>query len=363
MRILACGVVRQNPEILRAHLETMKWQSGDFRVDYLWIDDNADEDSSALLEGNGQTWKATPKPDTARYAVDSATHRWNVPTFHWLAGEKQRLLDYAKAEKYDAVFMVDSDLLLSPDTLNSLWHADRDVVSAVFWTRWTPDAPPLPQCWLSHPYELQGRGVEAHEYVQSLVDRQLVRVGGLGACTLFRARVFDRIAYAPLLDGLPEHGMWQGEDRHFAVRAERNRVEMWADAWPDVWHCYRPEDIPSIPAVMDRLSSFEVGDAVSFTVEPLEETRLPMHTEHVRGVVGRLKLVPALEDALRDLRGEAFVRLSFPYWWPVSDYRGRTKLVRVRMLGRKLDRMPLTLDGVDYATQVLEAFHEPMAVA
>ena len=357
IRIMAGAVVNQDPAVFRAYLTALRWQVGKFQVDLKFILDASMEDArfhelKAIAKEFGATVdESGPKPEAAKYSIDSTTHGWTVPTFYWLAEEKQRLIDHAKANGYDGCLLVDSDLLCSPDTLSSLWHTQKEVVSGVFWTKWTPESPPLPQVWLSHPYELQGRGMEAHEFLGALAYRKLVQVNGLGACTLIRASAYDKVGYWPLIEGLPTYGMWQGEDRHFCIRAARNQVSLWADAYPDIWHCYRPEDRAQIPEVMrgmrDRGTHFDpapddwgtgyyhgVGDLVSFTVEPLEERQLPGYIHHERGRLGAIRMLPQIERELQDMRAgdERIISLRYPRWWEIPDYRGQTKLVRLKLL-------------------------------
>lgn len=347
MRVLVASVTRAEPAVLRAHLQTILWQQlpKSVSIDLLYITDPAlSDDAAMVLAAAGvRTMRASPKPQGAEYAVDSETHRWTIPTFHWLAREKQRLLDLAVQERYDALWLIDSDLLCAPDTLHSLLATEKPVVSAVFWTRWTPDSPPLPQVWVTHPYGFQGRGIEQHEFLRKLASRELVRVGGLGACTLIRAEVFDRVSFWPLIDGLPTHGMWQGEDRHFCIRAERNHVELWADAWPDVWHCYRPEDVEQIEQRLfdlqpgQEFATPRVGDLVSLTFEPCEEPAIAGHVQHVRGRLGALPILPELEAVVKEMRvgDERFIRVNFPLWYPLEPYRGNSRTVRVRLLSAK----------------------------
>ena len=342
-RVLAGAVTNAPPEILRAHLDTIRWQQvNDVAVDLCYIADPAlPEESAEVLSSVARVLPAKPKPAEAEYAITSTTHHWTIPTFHWLAREKQRLLDLAVEERYDAVWLVDSDLLCGPDTLASLLASEKPVVSAVFWTRWTPGAAPLPQVWLRQPYELDGKGWKAHEFLEALANRQLVRVGGLGACTLIRTDVLDRVGYWPLVEGLPSHGMWQGEDRHFCIRAQRAHVELWADAWPDIFHVYRPEDVEKIPDALERLNqsfmSPRMGDLVSFTVEPCEEPALADYKEHVRGRLGQLKLLTELEQCILDMMvgDERLVSIQFPHWYPIPQYRGRKRTLRVRLIGAK----------------------------
>jgi hypothetical protein len=349
VRILVASVTNKPVEILQPHLASVLAQELPSRVkmDLAYIVDGVTPEAEALLvEAGARVAEALPKPSDATYNVTEETHEWSEPSFGWLAREKQRLLDLAVEDRYDGIFFVDSDLVLGPETLASLVLSHKDVTSAVFWTRWTREAPPLPQVWQRHPYEFDGRGLRADEFLRRLDERSLMRVGGLGACTLIRSGVFSRVRWFPLVDGLPRGGMWQGEDRHFCVHAAREHVELWADAWPDIHHLYRPTDI-------DRISEWKAilparptkparGDVVSLVLETVEEPGLKDHREHIRGVLGSLPVLGEIEDAVFSLeRGEdRIVRVEFPAWWSVSEYRGKTKHVLLRLLDIKRPRDP-----------------------
>lgn len=342
MRILLASVTNRDVDVLTPHLASVKALRlpPDVTLDLAYISDDLSEDAERLLvDAGARIAAALPKPDDATYAVTEDTHEWAMPTFGWLAREKQRLLDLAADEDYDGIFFVDSDLVLGPDTLASLITASKEVVSAVFWTSWTRDSPPLPQVWMRHPYDFAGRGVRADEFLRSLDEKSLRKVGGLGACTLISADVFDRVRWFPLVEGLPSGGMWQGEDRHFCVYAARNHVDLWADAWPDIFHIYRPSDINALetwkPA--GHVSSPRVGDWVSLLLEPVEEKELTSVSFPVRGRLGVLDTLPEVEDAVASMHvGEVrIVPVTFPSWWSLESYRGRTLHIIVRLVDAK----------------------------
>lgn len=331
IRILAGTICKQVPEVLQAHLETMRWQRTDHtKTDLVYVDDNDDEASRDLLRRTARTLSAGER-GAAEYGVGEFTHGWNIAAFHRLAREKQRLLELAVAERYDYVFLVDSDLLLAPSTLQSLLDANAPIASAVFWTRWTPADRPLPQVWQQHPYGFDAAGWTEQSFLAALRDHQRVRVRGLGACTLISVDALRAgCGFWPLLGDLPADGMWQGEDRHFCVRAERLHVPMVADAWPEVWHCYRPSQRAELTDQLARLRASskdvaEFGDWVSLAIEPLEEPALIGHVEHVRGRLGALALAGAIENALVGMRvrDSQFLRVPF---------EDRERLVRVRLL-------------------------------
>lgn len=341
MRILLASVTNRDLSVLTPHLESVKnlRLPPKTTMELAYISDGLGaEETTLLLDAGARVAAALPKPPNATYAVREERHDWSLPTFGWLAREKQRLLDLASEERYDGIFFVDSDLVLGPETLESLIYSQKDVVSAVFWTSWEPATPPLPQVWMRHPYEFSGRGVSADEFLQSLGEKSLRPVGGLGACTLIRSNVFEKVQWFPLVEGLPSHGMWQGEDRHFCVRAAQNHVGLWADAWPDIYHIYRPSDIrESYEFAAERVLRPSVGDWVSAVLEAVEEKELLGRREHVRGRLGALEVLPEIEEALSEMEvGDSkIVKLYFPVWWKVESYRGKRKNVLLRLLDAK----------------------------
>jgi len=350
MKILVASVTNRSPEVIKPHIDSILGLEAppETELSLAYISDSAPPETERLLAAAGaRVAAASPKPADALYEVSEETHAWNLSTFAWLAAEKQRLLDLAVEEDYDAIFFVDSDLVLGPETLSSLLATEREIVSAVFWTSWQREAPPQPQVWLTHPYGFKGRSgnllLEPHEFLRRLSHRELLEVGGLGACTLIRTSVLDRVRYAPLLDGLPSGGMWQGEDRSFCIRAARHHIPLWACAWSDIHHAYRPSDVRSYEECLagwqTRKERAEWGDEVSVVLEPLEEPELAKRDWrlHLRGRVGALKLLPDVEKAILETSAgeERIIRVEFPTWWSLEHLRGTTKAVMLRVLDVK----------------------------
>ena len=372
MKILLASVTGASPEILRRHLDSvqrLRLPKG-CSLDFAYVMDPAlHEDARKLLDDVSEDFnlvvaEGDPKPEGAEYEVNGNTHHWTKPTFGWLGAQKEHLLGMARDDSYDAIFYVDSDLVLDEGTLSSLVTSKKDIVSAVFWTKWIPEDPPLPQVWMTHPYEFAGKGVEAHEFLRSLTQRELIRVGGLGACTLMKREIFDKISWLPI-DGLPEGGMWQGEDRHFCVRAARNHINLWADSWPDILHLYREEDLRrENPPTWNFIDHICVGDLVSLILEPTEEKAFAGRQRHLRGRLGALHLLPALEDAILEMKpGEdRLVRVRFPMWWDMprafmgvemEAYAGKTKSVLVRLLDAKPFALAPILDEFEREPEFL----------
>ncbi len=136
------------------------------------------------------------------------------------------MIDKAIEEEYDYLFLVDSDLIIHPETINYLLKANKDIISEVFWTKWEPNADKQPQVWISDEYKqwVQQRGEtlseeEVVERYQQFISKMrtpgVYEVGGLGACTLISRKALQAGVNFKQIKNL---SFW-GEDRHFCIRA------------------------------------------------------------------------------------------------------------------------------------------------
>ena len=161
---------------------------------------------------------------------DTGGPKWHAEKIERVARARQDMLDWAKAS-YDALLMVDTDVILGPSIVERMAEVDADVVYGVFWSRWTGFTGPMPQVWDEYPYGLS-RGLQQAllqglEFTDSRFGFEMdsgtvkeVPVLGGGACTLIRGRALD-CRYSPLLENLVTHSdgdMWCGEDRSYGVR-------------------------------------------------------------------------------------------------------------------------------------------------
>lgn len=350
-RILVGGPVRKAPNLLRAHLASLAAQVLPPRVELVpcFVDDNEDPESSLILHEyvgtRGFVWPGAQ--DTQDFSDQHPqTHQWTAPAMRRVAEYKNQIIAKALTERFDALWLVDSDLILHPRTLWSLYHAEQPITCGVFWTRWqdTPDCQPLPQVWLRHPYQLDGRGLNSAEFIRRLQQRELVQVWGQGACTLYRREVLEKGLNFDFLPELPTDGMWVGEDRHLCVKAERLHIPMTADAWPEIVHCYHPIEQATADHVTfpEEAPNPKLGDWVSLQLEALEPLpqergepfRVPK--QHVRGQLGRLPLAPEIERAIQAMaRGERqIVSIKYPEW-SESPHRGQRRLIEVTLVDHR----------------------------
>ena len=367
--ILVGTTVRKPPDVLGAYLESLTRQELPDRVEvsYCFVDDNTDERSSLLLKVFAEKHKGTIlSPETPREGYDDqhpVTHQWSQAAMGRVGHLKNRIIQFGLEHRFDGVWFCDADILCDPGTLRSLWSLDVPIACAVYWTHWHNPAVvqgklhAAPQVWLQHPYQLDGRGMEAAEFRKQLVDREVTEVWGQGACTLVRRDVFEKGVSFSYIDGVPTDGMMGGEDRHFCLRAEALHIPMKADPWPDIFHVYHPQDRQKITQMLarlnrDRPSQVTLGALVSLRLEALEPVPVgpgqAMHLppQYVRGVFGQVPMLPEVQEQVAHMnRGDSVILgVHFPSHHPSTWLRGQRRLVRVTLLDTKPFGFPPVLE-------------------
>jgi hypothetical protein len=164
---------------------------------------------------------------------EQATDRWPENALYRVGKARQTMFEFALG--YDALFMVDTDVIIGPEVLGELLKVDADVVYGVFWTQWPGFDHPLPQVWDVQPYGY----VQELETVKKLANGESVEVMGGGACTLFRRRAFESRYHPPMI--APKVGMWPGEDRTFSVGCNFLGIKQVAVGGLRILHQYTPE--------------------------------------------------------------------------------------------------------------------------
>lgn len=265
-RILIGSPVKQKPLVLKYFLESLgALNIQDFTVNYFFIDDNEDEQSGRYL----RDFLVEPKRKGIIKRVelgegflrDEVTHRWTDKLVWRVAAHKNIIIKYALDNDFDYLFLVDSDILLHPDTLVQLINTKKDIISEIFWTRWQPNTQELPQVWACDHYTLYeiapGESVSREEilsrtqkWIANLRKPGIYKVGGLGACTLISRQVLEKgVDFSPLYN----ISFW-GEDRHFCIRAVAKGFELFVDTNYPAFHIYRENDFPRAHEFLLKLS-------------------------------------------------------------------------------------------------------------
>jgi len=272
LRVLIAAPVRQKPVILQHFLDGLqRLDTTGLEVAYLFVDNNDDPQASQMLRAFAEQAIAPVHrlrvPAATLYQRHQTDHLWTESLIWRLAAIKDGILHAALQHGYDYAFLVDSDLVLHPQTLRRMVGCGRDILSQVFWTAWPHDKLLLPNVWYADHYNLyrvrrdqslahdeQVRRTEA--FLSGLAFYAGVyRVSGLGACTLIARRAIEAgVNFSELRGCL----LW-GEDRHLCMRAEALGFRLFADATLPPLHLYRESELPRVEAYWKLVESGAQG--------------------------------------------------------------------------------------------------------
>lgn len=254
IKILLGSPVCQKPNILKEFLLSLKELNKDkYSMDYFFIDDNKIQESKNLLQAfsseiNSKCFIIQSSHLYDNYVCDdNTTHYWTSDLIWKVAEFKNIIIKKAIEDNYDYLFLIDSDLVLHPDTINQLINANKDIISNIFWTSWYKNAPLMPQVWMCDEYQLYegyARNLSndeinkrTNEFLNKLKVPGIYEVGGLGACTLLSKNALRKGVSFEKIKNL---SFW-GEDRHFCVRAIVLGIPLFVDTHLPAYHIYREE--------------------------------------------------------------------------------------------------------------------------
>ncbi|KXG74410.1 glycosyltransferase [Thermotalea metallivorans] len=284
VRVLVGSPVRQRPEILREFLTSLaSLHKEGLEIHFYFVDDNDCRESTLLLENFYKVVDGTVKIQAGEridtYVCNEETHHWKEHLIWKVAAYKNAMIKYCMDQDYDYLFLVDSDIVLHPKTLKHLVETEKDIIAEVFWTKWYPDSPELPQVWLQDQYtlteEIKGRGsVQDREsakdlrFLEKLKQPGVYAVGGLGACTLISRKALKAgVNYNKIYN----ISFW-GEDRHFCIRAAALGFQLYADTHYPPYHIYRQQDLEGVEAYKKQFEGNENRKWVAWH-RPMADTK------------------------------------------------------------------------------------------
>jgi glycosyltransferase involved in cell wall biosynthesis len=262
-KVLIASPVHQVPEILSVFLYSLeRLKQEDIAIAFYFIDDNKNPESSRLLkqfQERNQSVFIEKSNGQDTYFRDGITHYWNEHLIWKVASFKNSIIQFAKVQNFDYLFLVDSDLLLFPQTISHLVQQEKDIISEIFWTNWQPTSMKQPQVWLYDEYTQyhKQRGehlsdeqiaIRYNEFLNKMRVPGVYEVGGLGACTLISR---DALHKGVNFDQIPNLTFW-GEDRHFCIRAAALGFALNVDTHYPAYHIYRDTDKEGIPDFFNR---------------------------------------------------------------------------------------------------------------
>lgn len=256
-RILIGNPIRRSAKILKAYLDGLeKIERGGFQIDYCFVDDNDDEDSKKLLKNFKKKHArntrllmsseilATRGPE---FKADAAgLHSWNDALIERVAAMKDWIIETAKQEGYDYLFLIDSDIVTQSKTMLHLVALQKDIVSEIFWTDWNASGIVTPAVWMEDENTIVSHGLlrgrdrcflnrEVASFYAMLRVPGIYKVGGLGAVTLISKKALRAGVKFKKIDNVS----FYGEDRHFCIRARALGLELWEDTHYPAFHIYR----------------------------------------------------------------------------------------------------------------------------
>lgn len=228
--VLLGSPVSKNPSILKIFLDCLQYIKQDsFFLDYLFVDDNFIEKSSKHLELFKEKNQNCTIIKSWINIKPRGTHKWDLDIIRKVADFKDFIIETAIKNNYDYLFLIDSDLILNPNTIEHLCSYNKDIISEIFWTSFKPNGSnKWPNVWCRNEYDMEPG------FLDMLQKPGIYKVGGLGACTLISKKALESGIRFKELKNLTLYG----EDRHLCIRATALGFTLYVDTHYPAYHMY-----------------------------------------------------------------------------------------------------------------------------
>ncbi len=204
-----------------------------FTYDILVYNDNKEVDAEKFTEQfAGLHQKVSLLGSLFTDASTYKKHHWTQESVDRIIDIKNRALEISLEHDYDAIFMVDADLVLHPQTLKHLVELEKDFVFEIFWTVFTDQTFAKPNCWDVHSWDYY----EAQSILK-LKEKGTYQVGAGGACTLLSNKAVRAGVNFSKIKNMP----FGGEDRHICTRAEVLGFPIFIDTHLPAFHIYNSD--------------------------------------------------------------------------------------------------------------------------
>lgn len=272
LRVLVGSPIRQKPAILKEFLASLdRLEQKSYTLDYFFIDDNDLPETNAVLKAYALEKKErctilpAPKNDNdQKFICDETTHHWTENLVWKVAGFRDRIIAEARDRGYDHLLLIDSDIVLHPKTVEQLISTGKDIISNIFWTRWYPNNPLLPNVWVSDHYTQYAHEIgeqlsqeeiakRQRAFIEKMEEPGTYEIGGLCACTLMsKSALHKGISYRRI-----KNLTFWGEDRHFCVRAAALGLSLHVDTHYPAYNIYRPTDLAGVEEYINQCNASE----------------------------------------------------------------------------------------------------------
>lgn len=258
-KVLVGSPICQNKDILKEFLISLKELNlENIEISFCFVDDNKELESKKLLrEFESEIERVTllelQKDEVTSDYCNEYTHNWNIDLINKVANFKNEIIKYFLENTYEYLFFIDSDIVLNKEALQSLIKQDKEIISNIFWTKWNPQSPEMPQVWAKDFYTFHDEkaGItlsdevikrQTEEFLNRLKIPGVYRVGGLGACTLIKREPLEK---GVNFNEIYNISFW-GEDRAFCIRAVAYGYELFVDTHYPAYHIYRKADLEGV---------------------------------------------------------------------------------------------------------------------
>lgn len=257
-KLLIGSPVRQKPAILKEFLQSLdELEKNSYTADFIFIDDNIDQTSSNLLQEFAQNHTTIINHNESisaeAYICNEVTHFWKESIVWKVAAFKDSIIEYARNNNYDYLFLIDSDMVLHPYTIEQLISADKDIIAEIWWTNWAPELPKQASVWLYDNYTQLEIGINEklsneeaikryNDFMLTLTTPGVYEIGGLCTCTLINKNALhEKISFKRI-----RNLTFWGEDRHFCTRAIALGLHLFVDTHYPAYHIYRESDLQGV---------------------------------------------------------------------------------------------------------------------
>lgn len=208
----------------------LKQEADGFTYDILLYNDNKEVDAEKFTEEFVGLHEKVSLLDSLFTDVSTyKKHHWTQESVDRIIDIKNRALEISLEHDYDAIFMVDADLVLHSQTLQHLVELEKDFVFEVFWTVFTDQTFAKPNCWDVHSWDYYDA-----ESILKLKEKGTYQVGAGGACTLLSNKAVRAGVNFSKIKNMP----FGGEDRHICTRAEVLGFPIFIDTHLPAFHVF-----------------------------------------------------------------------------------------------------------------------------
>ena len=253
-RVLIGTLVRQKPAILKEYLESIAQLTQDtISIDYAFVEDNLIEESTEMLVRfreehlNCEILHYTFQDDP-----EFEYHKWTMYAILRIAEFKNKIIKKAIEQEYDYLFLVDSDTILRPITVEHLISTEKDIVSEVHWTFISNTL--APNAWLYDNFDFAYKKskdekiTKAQQFLRMFEFHHKLRKPGLypvgGICDII---LMNRKA---MLAGVNFEDIYNvsfvGESAHFAIRAAVLGFQIYIDTCYPAYHIFDDKQLANV---------------------------------------------------------------------------------------------------------------------